>query len=133
MTTPQISLTNLMEHLIVLPPHIEIKLIDEAPRFPEGGPVAARERWLIQRAAQLGADHELEACCIHILQILAGIYEDKVEDWKRFVELLKDERRPSLNKQAIDALEISLRNGYINAKDGETIRRALKSLPDSQD
>lgn len=47
-----------MEHPIVIPPHIEVKLIDEAPRFRDGG--AARERWLIQRAAQLGADQRLE-------------------------------------------------------------------------
>jgi hypothetical protein len=50
-----------MEHPIVLPPCIEVKLIDEAPRFRDGG--AARERWLIQRAAQLGADQQLGVSC----------------------------------------------------------------------
>ena len=81
-----------MEHPIVLPLHIEIELIDEAP-------VAGRSRWLIQRAAQLGADQELDACCEWL----------KAKEWihPEFSDELRAARRPkppSLKQQALDAL-----------------------------
>ena len=128
----QVSLINPMTHPIVLPPHIEIKLIDEAPRFRDGG--AARERWLIQRAAQLGADQELEACCEWIRDYLHQ---------SNTANALRENRRPkppSLKEQALKMLapinspvmpgtpEYRLYEPQV-----DIIRRALESIPDPQD
>jgi hypothetical protein len=79
--------------------------------------------YLIDRAAQWGADQELEACC------------EWMSNRSSLTEQLRSARRPkppSLKEQALDVLE-GLR---ISAKamgvgfDSETIRRALEALPD---
>ena len=89
-----------MEHPIALPPHVETKLIDEAPRFRDSG--AARERWLIQRAAQLGADQELKASTEWVSQ-----WCGRWPDGTRPEDALRAARRPkppNLKQQALDAL-----------------------------
>ena len=152
---PEDLLTNPMTHPIVLPPHIEIKLIDEAPRFRDGG--AARERWLIQRAAQLGADQELEASrkaiTAQIITIdnigLSGpagvLHTEEYSSWPAFAQMVSRQLRaarrprpPSLKQQALEALDsASYQPGsdfkQIDPARSATIRRALESLPDPQD
>ena len=86
--------------------------------------------FIAARAAQWGADQELEACCADILEILAGIFADRViDDWEHFVELLREVRRPSLKEQALDALE-SLQRLTTDPNILEPLRRALEQLDD---
>ena len=90
----------------------------------------------ITLAYQAGADQELEACCKDIIEIIAGVFADRViDDWDQFVELLRDGRRPqppSLKEQAYDALDTYI-YGEPDPKDKErtynTIRQALEALP----
>jgi hypothetical protein len=89
-----------------------------------------RDEHIATRAAQWGADQELEACCADILEILAGIFADRViDDWEHFVELLREGRRPSLKEQALDALE-SLQRLTTDPNILEPLRRALEQLDD---
>jgi hypothetical protein len=78
---------------------------------------------LAARAAQWGADQELEACC------------ELLNDFNTYhlVELLRAARRPkqpSLKEQALDELHISFDRGYLKEGAADTIRRALEQLND---
>lgn len=83
------------------------------------------------KAAQWGADQELEACCAWFQEF----YE--TESWvKRDLKEFRAARRPkppSLRKQAYDALDTYI-YGEPDPKDKErtynTIRRALEALDD---
>jgi hypothetical protein len=85
--------------------------------------------YLINEAARWGSDQELEACCADILQILAGIFEDKVEDWNHFVQLLRDGRRPPPQERALDAL-LEERANFGNVANFELIKSVLERLLD---
>lgn len=80
---------------------------------------------LCSKAAQWGADQELDACCNWLEE----------EGWQGLAEELREARRPkplSLKQQALEALEA------INQADNklqwqqrsDIIRRALEALPD---
>jgi hypothetical protein len=101
------------QHPITPPPELVQQWINEEPGiFAEH---------IATRAAQWGADQELEACCEWI---------PKATPWD--AEQLRAARRPkppSLKEQALqvfDKLE-HLFDGY--GHDGATIRRALEQLP----
>jgi hypothetical protein len=100
------------QHPITPPPELVQQWINEEPGiFAEH--IAAR-------AAQWGADQELEACCHWLREI------DEVADELR---LARRPKPPSLKEQALqvfDKLE-HLFDGY--GHDGATIRRALEQLP----
>jgi hypothetical protein len=92
------------------------------------------EQYIAARAAQYGADQELEACCIELTEkiITNSFYEgDKTEcSWRELASIvvrkLRAARRPkppSLKQQALDRC-----NDYIDP-DG-IIRRALEALDD---
>ena len=94
------------------------------------------EKRICTAAARWGADMELEACCADLLEIAAGIFEDRVEDWPEFVALLRDGRRPkppSLKEQALAALH-AVATGANDTReqhqDLDTIRQALEQLDD---
>jgi hypothetical protein len=84
---------------------------------------------LATRAAQWGADCELDACC----EWFQSFY--KLESWMpRDLERLRATRRPkppSLKGQALDVLE-RFNSGEMVAADKmvDTIRRALEQLPE---
>ena len=85
------------------------------------------------QAARWGADQELEACCKDIIEIIAGVFADRViDDWDQFVELLRDGRRPqppSLKEQAFDALH-GIDDQGPTPEQAAIIRRALEALPE---
>ncbi len=80
------------------------------------------EDFIAARAAQWGADQELEAC-LDFVQYEA--------DWDT-AERLRAARRPkppSLKEQALEALD-HIEFGYATGEFGDTIRRALEQLGD---
>jgi hypothetical protein len=83
----------------------------------------AYELFIAHRAAQWGADQELEACCEWI---------PKMTPWD--AEQLRAARRPklkSVKEYALDALDAAIHRGYVDASaDIDTIRRALEQLDD---
>ncbi len=85
----------------------------------------AYEQHIANRAAQWGADQELEACCEWLETILEPSWCDE----------LRTARRPkplSLKQQALEAFDrfTSGDNGIADdMRDCKTIRRALEALP----
>ncbi len=89
----------------------------------------AYEMFIAHRAAQWGADQELEACC----EWLIGW--DTCEG-ERLASLLHEGRRPkppSLKEQALETLQRLSKDkypcNYQEDSDWDTIRRALEALP----
>jgi hypothetical protein len=83
---------------------------------------AAQLRHLAARAAQYGADQELEACCKWL---------PKMPPWSG--DYLRRHRRPkppSLKVQARSELIDAYNAGQIDDSTYDTIRRALEGLPD---
>jgi len=80
---------------------------------------------LATRAAQWGADQELEACCEWLVK--QGWFS---ADEHEAIEELRAARRPqplSLKQQALEAARIELNP---EGKNGSLILRALEALPD---
>jgi hypothetical protein len=85
--------------------------------------------YIAYRAAQWGADQELEACCVWLH--LHG-------PWGLLVDLRAARRQkpPSLKEQALKALDEALFMADDNPPEGicsdqaDTIRRALEAIPD---
>jgi len=120
-------------HPITPPPELVQQWRKEAPRFRDGG--IAREEWLMHRAAQWGADQELDACCKIICNSATNFSATALLEVQRRSDNLRAARRPkqpSLKEQAHDAYWV-LRYGHggdINeTQKWNTIRRALEALP----
>jgi len=76
------------------------------------------------RAAQWGADQELEACCADVYTV----YGKRQADWLRSMRRPKP---PSLKEQALTALTRYTTGETILTNDSvDTIRRALEALPE---
>jgi len=122
------------QHPITPPPELVQEWVAEI--WHEGTPVrvALSDTHIATRAAQWGADQELEACCIQLAD----------KDWYDGIKNLRNQFRaaelraarrpkpPSLKEQALadlDKIESSDRGGYAVA-DLTAIRRALEALDD---
>ena len=84
-------------------------------------------------AAQWGADQELEACRMEIIDGAGLFYIDETSDRVRLAEDIWTARRPkppSLKEQALEALAHILNNSSTQLG-ADTIRRALEQLPDN--
>jgi hypothetical protein len=79
----------------------------------------AYELFIAHRAAQWGADQELEACC-EWLEQKGFAFVDEVRAARR-------PKSPSLKEQALEAARIELDP---KGKNGSLILRALEALPD---
>jgi hypothetical protein len=103
------------QHPITPPPHlIEQWMQDHSTKYA-----------LARKAAQWGADQELEACCEWFQ---SNGYHEFLPD------KLRASRRPkpqSLKEQALEALAHILNNSSTQLG-ADTIRRALEQLPDHQ-
>ena len=114
------------EHPITPPPELQGQWQLESPfKFMCLG----REDYMIDRAAQWGADQELEACCEYIKRWTA--------DHQFRIAELRAARRPkppSLKEQALAKLPEHPEGmaSYLTLSPGSvaTIRRALEALPD---
>jgi hypothetical protein len=111
-----------MTHPITPPPELVKQWREKAPRCRDGG--IAREDWLMTRAAQWGADQELEACCKWL---------DGVGDLKPQLRTARRPKPPSLKEQALEQLDgiaAVFRMSHGGNLVCDTIRRALEELPD---
>jgi predicted HD phosphohydrolase len=81
---------------------------------------------LATRAAQWGADCELDACCDALNDINDSRY------WSGQLRAARRPKPPSLKEQALEALErqcLRSISPLVSTSDLDTIRRALEALP----
>jgi len=112
-----------MTHPITPPPELAAEWVAEIYDHP-AVPLHSITLELVERAAQWGADQELEACCEWLVSEPWFKYEHEA------VEDLRAARRPkppSLKEQALEVLE---RSCFVNQEDAITIRLALESIDD---
>jgi hypothetical protein len=83
----------------------------------------AYERHIATRAAQWGADHELEACCEWLILNGYGAATSRLRTARR-------PKPPSLKELALDDLRIAFDRGCLSGIQADTIRRALEQLDD---
>ena len=106
------------------PPELRNQWHSERP-FKNMVPSLEREDYMIDRAAQWGADQELEACCSEIGSIGNRATADNLRSLRR-------PKPSSLRKQAFDALDTYV-YGEPNQDDKvrtyNPIRAALEALP----
>jgi len=111
------------QHPITPPPsELVLQWIGEFFGCTAGGELSDSERFLTTRAAQWGADQELEACCEWMAD----------ETPTNYINALRAARRskpPSLKEQALEALAHILNNSSTQLG-ADTIRRALEQLPE---
>jgi hypothetical protein len=123
-------MTTTNQHLITPPPELVQQWMNEICDDPDGDPhfVSSDDRALATRAAQWGADQELEACCEWFQEFY------RTESWvthdlKNF-RAARRPKPPSLKEQALDELAYVYERDKIDDTTYDTIRRALEALPD---
>jgi len=120
------------QHPITPPPELVASLRNSAPpRTREAG--LTRELWLINQAYQDGADQELEACRMEIVDGVGRIYLDETKHRVLLAEDIWIARRskpPSLKEQALEVLGNVQKGWGLAEVDLDTIRRALEQLND---
>jgi hypothetical protein len=110
------------QHPITPPPELAAKWVAEIYDHP-AAPLHSITLQLVERAAQWGADTELEACCEWMAE----------ETPISYINALRAARRPkppSLKEQALCELVDAYNLGQIDDSTYDTIRRALEALPD---
>ena len=108
------------QHPITPPPELVQQWMNEICDDPGGDPhfVSSDDRTLAARAAEWGADQELDACCDWMSECTVGCPNE-----------LRAVRRPkpsSLKEQALIALD----DADLDAAHENILRRALEALPD---
>ena len=124
-------MTQQQQHPITPPPELVEQWI-ESTRSDDciGAFPADLEQQICVRAAQYGADQELEACCEWV-----GAVDGKYGPRLR---LARRPKPPSLKEQALEALASAPGPEYpsvmtvLNADQHALIRRALEQLPDHE-
>jgi len=115
------------QHPITPPPKLAARWVNEI--YGDDGfgfdvplhPITLR---LVERAAQWGADQELEACLGKVSFFNSQALADRIRAVRR-------PKPPSLKEQALEALREAESSGclYVNGR-SDTIRRALEQLDD---
>jgi hypothetical protein len=111
------------QHPITPPPELAAKWVAEIYGHP-AVPLHSITLQLVERAAQWGADAELEACCEWI-----NSFQNKFVH-AHDLRLVRRPKPPSLKEQALDELHIGFDRGYLKEGAADTIRRALEALPE---
>ena len=100
---------------ITPPPELRSQWFNETPR-------ADIYDYIIEKAAQWGADQELEACC-------EWLAEGRSQVLATHLRAARRPKPPSLKQRALESLA-KIQNNVALSEDHETIRRALEELPD---
>ena len=112
-----------MNHPITPPP----ELVQQWRKASSTGELHFSPQYLATRAAQWGADQELEECCAEVLWQEGKVLAAKLRDRRR-------PKPPSLKEQALGAVGRFNTNAHTRAdemaRDFDTIRRALEALPE---
>ena len=105
------------KHPSTPPPELVQQWQDESPETQ----IADHIEYLVTRAAQWGADQELEACCGLLIQQGFDVVDD--------LRATRRPKPPSLKEQALCELVDAYNLGQIDDSTYDTIRKALKALP----
>ena len=118
-------MTDQQQHPITPPPDLKEQWRELALRDCQDEAVC--DHWMMNRAAQWGADQELEACI--------AWFDRHIPGYELVADRLREARRPkppSLKKQALMALEDGDTGpgASLTPTEVSIIRRALEALPD---
>jgi hypothetical protein len=123
---------------ITPPPELVEQWVSEFWGYAETGKADASQLFIATRAAQWGADCELEKCCKMLydrydrVRHATGFPGSDISDWLRAARRPKP---PSLKEQALETLQRISKDkypcNYQEDSDWDTIRRALEQLPDN--
>jgi hypothetical protein len=98
--------------------------------YEDGEEIKSSPRWFFSvcaKAAQWGADQELEAC-LRLVEIDGG---EDAYDFARYIRAARRPEPPSLKEQALTALTRYMTGKTILTNESvDTIRRALEALPE---
>jgi hypothetical protein len=111
------------EHPITPPPELVSKWC-----YEDGEEIKSSPRWFVSvcaKAAQWGADQELEACCEWL----------KAKHWiePEFADELRAARRPkprTLKQRALKGLDVMIANGHLDGELAAAIREVLEASHD---
>jgi hypothetical protein len=113
-----------MTHPITPPPELVVGWADTIYQQTEDDD--QRDLYVATRAAQWGADQELEACC--------GLLVQQGFDLVDYLHAARRPKPPSLKEQALGAMGRFTTNAHTHAdemmRDFDIIRRALEQLDD---
>ena len=118
-------MTDNQQHPITPPPELVQRWIGDYYGCPVSGELAGVETAIATRAAQWGADQELEACCEYVYERL------KLTTIACIAQELRATRRPkppSLKEQAL--AELAEWENVMDIAPDSPIRRALEQLDD---
>jgi hypothetical protein len=110
---------------ITPPPELVQQWVAEI--WHEGTPVqvSLSDEHIATRAAQWGANQELEACCEYLVRCAQWEPEDVTE-----LRAARRPRPPSLKERALHELAAVYNRDEIDDSAYDAIRRALEALPD---
>ena len=111
------------EHPITPPPELAAKWVAEIYDHP-AVPLHSITLQLVERAAQWGADQELEACC----EWLHAWTQDKHPGGIENLRAARRPKPPSLKEQALETLKYP--KDFWSEAEVDTIRLALEQLND---
>ena len=109
------------------PSKLVLQWIGEFFNCSADGELSDTERFITTRAAQWGADQELEACLCEVSFLNSQALADRVRAARR-------PKSQSLKKQALKELSLTKdpNGAKLSSTQVELIRRALEQLPDEQ-
>ena len=112
-----------MTHAITPPPELVQQWMDDLYNAP-GQFVSSDDKALSARAAQWGADQELEACCEALDMVNGSNY------WSQVLRSGRRPNPPSLKEQALLAIDTAVADDRLSADVASVVRRALEALDD---
>jgi hypothetical protein len=112
------------QHPITPPPELAAKWVAEIYGDP-AIPLHPITLQLVERAAQWGADQELEACCVYLVR--CAQWEPKDVDELRAARRPKP---PTLKQRAQRNLANMIKNGHLSPDLAELFTAAVEMAPD---
>ena len=111
------------EHPITPPPELRQLWAQQAQRMSPRDPVEWMQH-VSEKAAQWGADQELEACCDWLEDVIC----DDPQDTAKELRAARRPKPPSLKEQALETLKYP--KDFWSEAEVDTIRSALEALPE---